>query len=459
MLKSIPFSFPQTPDPQTPARPRASQNWLDLAEPVAWVGSVAGSAIGVWMGQIAYAVMPATLAMSVNLANRYRRLQQAGERPTAAIAQVQDLRGELNSVRDSLQVLPLTQRLQDLEAAIAQMRTTLVQIQRHQQTDRAALEQAMNVDRETVKEAFTILKRGLHNLYTQVGEDLQGMRQEVESAVRLPRDSMMETQSALCQRLESAETELSQLHTNLDRLTAGSQSALVAFGSDLDRVQQRIDRMEQLDREVVQPGVQHLVQTVKQLQQQAASESEAPGWVRDLDRRLSVALDAQYQLVSQGYAEWLLKALDQAQTQVIIITPHVSRRTTDYDRILAGLTAALDRQVAVTLAWGDRADIGPENDTHAPITRKAKGWDYHRDRDLQRSYSALADLVQLKQRYPNLRLKLSGSTKPLLICDRTWILLGGQSVLGYPTVRRQLDVGLYTTDPNTIFSWVNRLKS
>jgi predicted nuclease with TOPRIM domain len=411
------------------------------------------------MGQIAYAVMPATIAMSVNLANRYRRLQQAGERPTAAIAQVQDLRGELNSVRDSLQVLPLTQRLQDLEAAIAQMRTTLVQIQRHQQIDRAALEQAMNVDRETVKEAFTILKRGLHNLYTQVGEDLQGMRQEVESAVRLPRDSMMETQSALCQRLESAETELSQLHTNLDRLTAGSQSALVAFGSDLDRVQQQIDRMEQLDREVVQPGVQQLVQTVKQLQQQAASESEAPAWVKDLDRRLSVALDAQYQLVWQGYGEWLLKALEQAQTQVIIIAPHVSRHAADYDRILAGLTAALDRGLAVTLAWGDRTDIGPEEDTHAPITRKSKGWDYHRDRDLQRSYSALADLVQLKQRYPNLRLKLSGSTKPLLMCDRTWILLGGQSVLGYPAVRRQLDVGLYTTDPNTIFSWVTRLKS
>jgi hypothetical protein len=66
-------------------------------------------------------------------------------------------------------------------------------------------------------------------------------------------------------------------------------------------------------------------------------------------------------------------------------------------------------------------------------------------------------LFPLKQRYPQLRLKLAMPTRTLLMCDRTWMLLGGPTLLGAPE-SRPIEVGLYTTDPNTIFSWVNRIK-
>jgi hypothetical protein len=103
------------------------------------------------------------------------------------------------------------------------------------------------------------------------------------------------------------------------------------------------------------------------LRQQSLSEAPAPSWVQDLDRRLSVALDAQYRLVSDGYAELVVRALSEAQRQVVLITPHVSRRTDQYDRILAGLTDALERQVAVKLVWGDRAEVGEDGDTPQPV--------------------------------------------------------------------------------------------
>lgn len=139
------------------------RNWLNIAEYVSIASSLAGSVAAVASQQVVYAAAPLTLAMSLNLANR-QRLQQQSQQQIEAIS---DVRLEAKSLHNKVQVLPPTERVNDVEASIRKLEQTIVDVDTRQQLD--ALVEAFNSRPElkaigSLNEAISYLRNRLEQL-------------------------------------------------------------------------------------------------------------------------------------------------------------------------------------------------------------------------------------------------------------------------------------------------------
>ncbi|HIK32724.1 MAG TPA: hypothetical protein IGS17_04455 [Oscillatoriales cyanobacterium M59_W2019_021] len=434
MLKSEPILLSQLSEaPSSHGGAVRTRHWTEIAEPISLGVAVVGAAAGMFFQQALFAVTPAIAAMSLNLANRYRRLQERTREKTAVVlCQSQQLRGELQGLQDAFQALPLSQRLQKLEESVGRISEAVVDVQRRQEEWNAAVDG----ERQKVKEAIANLQQGLYNLNHHLSGDLGEVRSQIQAihlSLSLPSPQVDEVKRQIV-RLQA---ELNQI---ADRAADGER-----LDAQLEELETHVAKLAQQQQDSLQPGLKYLARSIKKLQTAIAEESK-PQWAADLDRRLEEILPYRYQLVMESPMPWVLQALEEAAEEVLIVSPQVSRLAADFDRTIEQLEAALERGIAVSIGWGDRADIGKADNATKPITLKPGGWRYHRERDLHQHYSAIPKLLELKQRYPKLRLKLLGSSDTLLVCDQDWMLSGGQSPLGWETQTYPKEIGLYTTD-------------
>lgn len=434
---------------------------MDTAEPIAWAGAVAGTAVGIVWGQMVYGLVPVALAISSNLTNRYRRLQQIQPETMAVIERSQQLHGELQALQSSLKALPLTQRLQSLEDSLSRVSEAVVQIQQRQEDFQSTSDR----DRQQIKEAFTILKRGVVNLNNHTHENFSQIRGDIDS-VRLSLATLLETQleddssspAVSSAQVDELVREIARLQEDLQNLSASVELAPLQFPplqSQIDGLGAEVERLDRRYGERIEPGLKYLARTTRKLQQQQSELS----WLGDIDRRLEAVLSHQYRLVGDD-RDYLLEGLEQARSAAIVVSPWLRLPPQEGDRFWSLLEAALQRQVWVSLGWGDPAHIGRTSNSRTPITLKPKGWRYHPERDRQGYYSALPRLLEFKKRYNTLNLKLLGTREKLVACDGAWMLLGGGHLLcaegeGY---RDRPPLGLYTTDPQTIATAVDRFK-
>ncbi|MEP0858097.1 hypothetical protein [Trichocoleus sp. DQ-U1] len=72
-------------------------------------------------------------------------------------------------------------------------------------------------------------------------------------------------------------------------------------------------------------------------------------------------------------------------------------------------------------------------------------------------YSALPKLENLEQKYPDrFQLKLLGTYGKLIVCDRSWTMLGSHKFLTSDTKSMEQEVGLRTNDPRIITDLIKR---
>ncbi|MGB3238563.1 MAG: hypothetical protein WBB29_09720 [Geitlerinemataceae cyanobacterium] len=439
MLKSEPLSLPHL----TGASSRSSRHWIEIAEPISLGISVLGAAAGMVFQQALFAVTPVMAAISLNLANRYRRLQErAGEKTAVVVSQSQQLRGELQGLQDAFQALPLSQRLQKLEESVGRIGEAVVDVQRCQEEwETTALR-----DRQKTKDSIAHLQQGLYNLNHHLGEDIGEVRSQIQSihlSLSLPSPQIDDVKRQLV-RLQAELNILVDRTTDRDTLNA-----------QLEDLETRVEGLAQQQQELLQPGLKYLARRVQKLQKAVAVESK-PQWVEDLDRRLDTVLPYRYQMVTDSPLPWLLEAWEEAKEEVLIVSPQVSLLAPEFEKVMAQLATALERSIAVSIGWGNRSDIGKADHPTKPITLKPGGWRYHPERDPHQHYSAIATLLELKQRYPKLRLKLLGISDTLLVCDRAWMLGGGQSLLGLESQSYPKEIGLYTTDEQMVSTALKR---
>jgi hypothetical protein len=455
MLKSEPLSLPRLAEAQSPysedvvarssegVATRSPRHWIEIAEPISLAMSVIGAAAGMVFQQALFAVTPVIAAISLNLANRYRRLQErTGEKTAIVLSQSQQLHGELQGLQDAFQALPLSQRLQKLEESLGRIGEVVMEVQRRQEEWNAAADR----DRQKTKEAIASLQQGLYNLNHHLGEDIGEVRSQIQSihlSLSLPSPQMDDIKRQIV-RLQG------ELNSLADRAADRDQLDL-----QLEDLETRVQGLAQQQQESLQPGLKYLARAVQRLQKSVATESK-PQWAADLDHHLNVILPYHYQMVTDSPVPWLIQAGEEAKEEVLIVSPQVSLLAPEYDRMVAQLAAALERQICVSIGWGDRADIGKTDHPTKPITLKPGGWRYHRERDPHQHYSAIPDLLELKQRYPKLRLKLLGISDTLLVCDRAWMLGGGQCLLGTESQSYPKEIGLYTTDEHMISTALDR---
>lgn len=455
MLKSESLSLPRLAEAQSPytedmatrssqgvAR-RSPRHWMEIAEPLSLAASVMGAAAGMVFQQALFAVTPVMAAISLNLANRYRRLQErTGEKTAIVLTQSKQLHGELQGLQDAFQALPLSQRLQKLEESLGRIAETVVEVQRRQEEWNAVADR----DRHKTKESIAHLQQGLYNLNHHLGGDLGEVRSQIQSihlSLSLPSP-----------QIDDLKRQIAQLQSELNDL-ADRTANRELLDVQLEALETRIEGLAQQQQQTLQPGLKYLARAVQTLQK-AATEESKPLWAEELDRRLAAIVPYHYQMVVDSPVPWLLKAWEEATQEVWLVTPHASALAPEFDRIAAGLEKVLQREIAVTISWGDRQDIGKVGHPTKPITLTLRGWRYHPERDPHQHYSAIPKLLALKQRYPNLKLKLQGSGDTVLVCDRAWMLGGGQYLLGKEYNSYPKEIGLYTTDEQMISTALQR---
>ena len=452
--------------PSFPARAQRGQRRhpLDTAEPIAWASAMVGTAVGLVSGQMVYGVVPVAIALSSNLANRYRRLQQVQPQMQAVMERSQQLHEDLTSVRNALHALPITQRIQSLEEALGRVSEAVVQIQQHQED----LQNQTERDRQQIKEACSILKRGVLNLNNHTNQNFEEIRGEIES-VRLSLATLLETQlddRPSAATVESLAGDIARLQGEWQDLTQRIPEPpdltllTLPFQQQINGLQGKLDGLDRSDAELVKPGLGYLARQTRKLQtQQDATQKAietAPPWLAHLNGQVEATHTHQYRLVKDNF-DYLVAALEQARSTAIVVSPWLTLPTGEEKRFLGLLEAALQRNIGVSIGWGDPADIAREGGSKRPITLKPRGWRYHPERDRQQHYRALRHLLDLKKRYGNLNLKLLGTREKLVACDGVWMLLGGEHFLCRDDRASQKPLGLYATDPQSIATAIERL--
>ncbi|MGE5659997.1 MAG: hypothetical protein ACM37W_25685 [Actinomycetota bacterium] len=248
------------------------RHWLEWAEYASLAGSALGSLAVALSGQAFYGVAPLTLAVSLNVANRYRFEQQVRLSQDADIAEVQRSVEKMERTAVTV-IVKLRQQLStDLELIHQQ----LAAIPRLEGFDAIDIEEQLLSLGQSVAALQEIVANVVLEVRQQVNEQLQ-QALAVPGSVDLDplSQAIAQLQSTTKRLEESALTQADWEMVNTRFLTL--QEAIATLQNDLqvlgherqpniEEMQAQIDQLEQQYREVVNPNLKRLISVVKQLQ-------------------------------------------------------------------------------------------------------------------------------------------------------------------------------------------------
>ncbi|MBD2545410.1 hypothetical protein [Planktothricoides raciborskii] len=200
-------------------------HWLDLAESVSIAASAIGTLAGALSGQVVYAAAPLTVALSLNLANRYRLDENTEQYTKAAISDVR------NVVESLYTALPENDQPQmDFQA----LQKSIYHLQKV--TERLENKALTEDDWQMVNVRFLTLQESLEKLTQSIGNS-----QFIPPAI---------------QRSEAGE------------ISGKNAGEIREFAlANYSELEQRIGQLEQKNHEVIKPYLQRLTQTLQQLKQ------------------------------------------------------------------------------------------------------------------------------------------------------------------------------------------------
>lgn len=405
----------------TKASPRPKRVWTETAETVSIIASGGGVALAIVFQQVAFAIVPPVCALSFNIVNRSRRIQQLRQHSLSAADRTSQLRSDLHAIQDSMHNLPLADRIVEIEQCLRRLSEATIELQQ-QQADTTL---GMDEDRQKIKEAFAIVRQGVYNLSHHTNSSLDRLRSEVSDL----RGDVEPTARRVAQEIAR------------DTVAPLQQQAMVREG--------RLSALEE-QQQLLSPEVKQLAQAVTQIRTHTAQH-----WLSDIDRRLEEALPYRYRVVADDASEEIFQALAQAKEQVLIVTPWLEYDRDRARRLLKALDDLLSQNVFVSFGWGRRADVGRARGTTRPIALKDGGWRYQPERDPNGYYRMLPHLLELKKRHKRLTLKLLGTAERVVVCDRDWALLGGHHLL-CRVINGTPELGLHTNDPHVVGDLVER---
>ncbi|MEG4444954.1 hypothetical protein QUB47_22985 [Microcoleus sp. AT9_B5] len=249
------------------------RHWLELAEYASLAASGVGSLAVAVSGQAFYGVAPLTLALSLNVANRYRFEQQVRVHQNSEIAQVQK---SVNKVEKTAVTVIVKLRKQ-LSADIAALREQMAALPRAE-----GFEDSIDIQRqllslgESVASLQEIVASAVLDVRQQVSEQLQDFREGQPANLQAVEQAIEQLQSATQGLAETSLTRddweaVNTRFLEIQKVMANLQSQLQAPAhqstGDLSIVQAQIHRLEHEQQEVVKPHLKRLISVVKELQQ------------------------------------------------------------------------------------------------------------------------------------------------------------------------------------------------
>lgn len=247
------------------------RHWLEWAEYASLAGSALGSLAVALSGQAFYGVAPLTLAVSLNVANRYRFEQQVRLSQDADIAEVQ--RSVEKMERTAVTVI--VKLRQQLSTDLELIRQQLAVIPRLEGFDAIDIEEQLLSLGQSVAALQEIVANVVLEVRQQVNEQLQALAVTGSGDLDPLSQAIAQLQSTTKRLEESALTQADWEMVNTRFLTL--QEAIATLQNDLqvlgherqpnmEEMQAQIDQLEQQYREVVNPNLKRLISVVKQLQ-------------------------------------------------------------------------------------------------------------------------------------------------------------------------------------------------
>ncbi|HEY9838246.1 MAG TPA: hypothetical protein V6D27_15250 [Vampirovibrionales bacterium] len=202
-----------------------SYSWQTWVEGTCVAGSAVGTVVAAISGQVVYAAVPLTLALSLNLSNRVRSQQQTVQETTSAIA---DVRQMVDALQTTICQQPPVEKvnLHPLHQAISQLQTI---------TQRLQKTAVREDDWETVNVRLLLMQEQLDQLSTPP--------QAQSEFVNTP-----------------GTEETLPLSSNLPEFQLQIQT-------ELEPLARRVKTLEQQNKQIVKPYLQRLTQAVKKLEQ------------------------------------------------------------------------------------------------------------------------------------------------------------------------------------------------
>lgn len=262
------------PSARNHLRPSFPQrHWLELAEYASLAASGVGSLAVALSGQAFYGVAPLTLALSLNVANRYRFEQQVRVHQNSELASVQNSVNKVEKTAVTV-IVKLRKQLSGDIAALRQQMTALPS-----RTEN--FDESLDIERqllslgESVASLQEIVASAVLNVREQVSQQLQDFREgqptnfeAVENAIeKLQTATQCLTETALTQDdWEAVNTRFLEIQKVMANLQSQLQATPQQSTPDLSTVQAQIYRLEHEQQEVVKPHLKRLISVVKQLQ-------------------------------------------------------------------------------------------------------------------------------------------------------------------------------------------------
>ncbi|MDY6807200.1 MAG: hypothetical protein SXA11_25770 [Cyanobacteriota bacterium] len=213
------------------------RHWLELVEYASLAGSAVGSLAVAISGQAFYAVVPLTLALSLNVANR-NRFDRAIERGRSS---------EVTEVRQSMEKLE-----KNAVKALLKLRQQLLK------------------EIQSLREA----RSALSDLPVAESLEMQGQLGTVERSAASLQESLVSLGDKpltagdweeVKNRLLGLEEAMAALHQELEE--TGDKPDI-----NLSQIETKIDYLERQNKEVIKPHLKRLISLVKQLQKTSSTE-------------------------------------------------------------------------------------------------------------------------------------------------------------------------------------------
>lgn len=219
------------------------RHWLELAEYVSLASSAVGSLVVALSGQAFYGVAPLTVALSLNVANRYR-LEKQVQLSQEEIAEVQQSINQLehNAVKA---IWGVRQQLQD--------EMTFLQHQFDELPHQDPLESAYRAKQVAVlNETVTTLQ---DHLTTTLEEIRHQFQQEITA-----------TQQDFNQNIQSVSGQVSDIQNTMATLQNGQSSLPNSAEVDVTQLQEQLNQLTLENQEIIKPNLKRLIAVIRQLQ-------------------------------------------------------------------------------------------------------------------------------------------------------------------------------------------------
>lgn len=248
------------------------RHWLEAAEYISLVASGLGSLAVALSGQAFYGVAPLTLALSLNLANRYRTEQQVQLSQSLELTQVRQSMEKMEKTAVSV----IVKLRQQLSADIEVLRQQLAVIQGPEGFDTIEIEEQLLSLGQSVASLQEIVASALIEVRQQVSEQLQALSIPEPIDLDPIQQAIAQLQSVTKRLGESSLTQddwevMNTRFLGIQEAIATLQQELQVASNqqtpDLEHLHARLNQLEQDNRDLVKPSLKRLYSAVKQMQQ------------------------------------------------------------------------------------------------------------------------------------------------------------------------------------------------